>query len=88
MAHDPVEIRYARNGDLHIAYEVLGQSGGVDLVLIRTFVSQLEQFRRLPAMVSFTQRLAELGRLICFDDRGTGLSDRVRGYRPRPSRSG
>jgi class 3 adenylate cyclase len=81
VADDSVEIRYARSGDLHIAYEVLGQSGGVDLVLIRTFVSQLEQYRRLPAMVSFTRRLAEIGRLICFDHRGTGLSDRVRGYR-------
>ncbi len=81
MADDQLEIRYARNGDLHIAYEVLGRSGGVDLVLIRTFVSQLEQFRRLPAMVSFTRGLAEIGRLITFDHRGTGLSDRVRGYR-------
>jgi class 3 adenylate cyclase len=81
VAHDSVEIRYARSGDLHIAYEVLGHGGGVDLVLIRTFVSQLEQYRRLPAMVSFTRRLAEIGRLICFDHRGTGLSDRVRGYR-------
>ena len=51
------------------------------MVLIRTFVSQLEQFHRLPVMVSFTGRLSELGRVICFDHRGTGLSDRVRGYR-------
>ncbi len=75
------DIRYARNGDVHIAYEVRGEAGGVDLVLIRTFVSQLEQFRRLPAMVRFTERLGALGRLICFDHRGSGLSDRVRGYR-------
>ena len=75
------DIRYAKNGDVHIAYEVLGRGGGVDVVLIRTFVSQLEQYRRLPSMVQFTERLGELGRLICFDHRGTGLSDRVRGYR-------
>ncbi len=75
------DIRYARNGDVHIAYEVIGDDAGVDLVLIRTFVSQLEHFRRLPAMVNFTKRLGALGRLICFDHRGTGLSDRVRGYR-------
>ena len=74
-------IRYVKNGEVHIAYEVLGKGGGVDLVLIRTFVSQLEQFRRLPSMVQFTERLCGLGRLICFDHRGTGLSDRVRGYR-------
>jgi len=75
------DIRYAKNGDVHIAYETLGRGGGIDVVLIRTFVSQLEQFHRLPVMVSFTGRLSELGRVICFDHRGTGLSDRVRGYR-------
>ncbi len=75
------DIRYARNGDIHIAYEVSGQRGGVDVVLIRTFVSQLEYFHRLPVMVSFTERLARLGRVICFDHRGTGLSDRLRGFR-------
>ncbi len=75
------DIRYARNGEVHVAYEVLGNAGGVDLVLIRTFVSQLEQFRRLPSMARFTERLSRLGRVICFDHRGTGLSDRVRGYR-------
>ena len=75
------DIRYAKNGDVHLAYEVLGAGGGVDLVLIRTFVSQLEQYHRLPVMVSFTERLGRLGRVVCFDHRGTGLSDRVRGYR-------
>jgi len=75
------DIRYARNGEVHVAYEVHGDAGGVDLVLIRTFVSQLEQFRRLPNMTRFTERLSRLGRVICFDHRGSGLSDRVRGYR-------
>ena len=74
------DIRYAKNGDVHIAYEVLGSGGGVDVLCIRTFVSQLEHYRRLPPMVDFTGRLARLGRLICFDQRGTGLSDRLRGY--------
>jgi len=77
----PDDIRYARNGDIHIAYEVRGARGGTDVVLIRTFVSQLEHFHRLPSMVAFTERLARLGRLICFDHRGSGLSDRLRGYR-------
>jgi pimeloyl-ACP methyl ester carboxylesterase len=79
MPHD--DIRYAKNGDVHIAYEVLGSGGGVDVLCIRTFVSQLEHYGRLPIMVDFTDRLARLGRLICFDHRGTGLSDRLRGYR-------
>ena len=75
------DIRYARNGDIHIAYDLMGEGGGTDVVLIRTYVSQLEHFRRLPRMAAFTERLARLGRLICFDHRGTGLSDRLRGYR-------
>ena len=75
------DIRYARNGDIHIAYDVMGEGGGTDVVLIRTYVSQLEHFRRLPRMAAFTERLGRLGRLICFDQRGTGLSDRLRGYR-------
>jgi class 3 adenylate cyclase len=75
------DIRYARNGEVHVAYEVLGNAEGVDLVLIRTFVSQLEHFRRLPSMARFIERRGRTGRVICFDHRGTGLSDRVRGYR-------
>ena len=74
-------IRYARNGDIHLAYEVVGPGGGADVVLIRAYVSQLEVFRRLPVMTAFVDRLARHGRVICFDHRGTGLSDRLRGYR-------
>ena len=58
-----------------------GQAERIDMVLIRTYVSQLEHFRRLRSMVEFTARLERLGRLICFDHRGTGLSDRLRGSR-------
>ena len=75
------DIRYAKNGDIHIAYEMRGHGGGTDVVLIRTYASQLEHFRRLRPMSDFTARLELLGRLICFDQRGTGLSDRLRGYR-------
>jgi class 3 adenylate cyclase len=79
MADD--DIRYARNGDVHIAYQVLGLGGGVDLLRIGAFVAQLEHLGRLRIMAEFNGRLAALGRLICFDNRGTGLSDRLRGYR-------
>jgi class 3 adenylate cyclase len=75
------DIRYARNGEVHIAYQVLGPGGGIDLLRIGAFVSQLEQLRRLSVMVEFNDKLARLGRVICFDNRGTGLSDRLRGYR-------
>jgi len=74
-------IRYARNGDIHLAYEVVGPDDGADLVLIRSYVSSLDLFRRLPAMAAFIERLGRHGRVICFDQRGTGLSDRLRGYR-------
>jgi class 3 adenylate cyclase len=74
-------IRYARNGDIHLAYEVIGAGGGDDIVLIRAYVSSLDVFRRLPAMSAFVERLGRHGRVICFDQRGTGLSDRLRGYR-------
>jgi class 3 adenylate cyclase len=74
-------IRYARNGDIHLAYEVIGAEGADDVVLIRAYVSQLEHFRRLPAMTAFVERLGRRGRVLCYDQRGTGLSDRLRGYR-------
>ena len=72
MGQSVPPVQYAKNGDVHIAYEALGRGGGIDVVLIRTFVSQLEQFHRLPVMASFTGRLSELGRVICFDHRGHG----------------
>ncbi len=72
------EVRYARSGDLSIAYEVTGD-GPRDLVLVPGFISHLEQDRREPRHARFLDRLAELGRLIRFDKRGTGLSDRPPG---------
>ena len=71
-------VRYARSGDLSIAYEVTG-AGRRDLVLVPGFISHLEQDRREPRHVRFLDRLAGLGRLIRFDKRGTGLSDRPPG---------
>ena len=66
------DIRYARNGDIHIAYDVMGEGGGTDVVLIRTYVSQLEHFRRLPRMAAFTERLGRLGRLDLLRSAGNG----------------
>jgi len=70
------QTRYAKSGDVNIAYQVLGQ-GPPDLVLIPGWVSNIEIFWEEPAVVRFFTRLASFSRLILFDKRGTGLSDRV-----------
>lgn len=70
------KIHYARSGGVHIAYQVLGTSGP-DLVLVPGWVSNIEAFWDHPLMARFLGRLASFSRLILFDKRGTGLSDRV-----------
>lgn len=71
-------VRYAKSGDVHIAYQVVGD-GPVDLVVVPGFVSHLECTWEQPAAARFSERLASFCRLIVFDKRGTGLSDRVGG---------
>ena len=68
-------IRYARSGDVNIAYQVTGD-GPFDLVFIPGFFSHLEIDREHPANARILDRLASFSRLIRFDKRGTGLSDR------------
>lgn len=75
VPHVP-ETRYARSGDVNIAYQVVG-SGALDLVFVMGWVSHLEYFWREPSFAQFLLRLASFSRLILFDKRGTGLSDRV-----------
>jgi len=70
------ETRYAQSGDVNIAYQVVG-NGPLDLVIIPGFISHVEQAWEDPAYTRFLQRLASFSRLIVFDKRGTGLSDRV-----------
>lgn len=70
------QTRYARNGDINIAYQVVG-SGPRDLVLVPGWVSNIEIFWEEPTMARFLERLASFSRLILFDKRGTGLSDRM-----------
>ena len=74
----PPETRYARSGDLRIAYQVVG-SGPFDLVFVPGFVSNIDLFWERPERANFLSRLAGFSRLILFDKRGTGLSDRVAG---------
>src|SRR6185437_1596943 len=70
------ETRYARSGDVHIAYQVVGE-GAVDIVFVQGFISNLEVQWEEPGLAHLLTRLAALGRLILFDKRGAGLSDRV-----------
>jgi len=70
--------RYARSGDVSIAYQVAGE-GALDLLFLPGWISQIEQLWEAPAMRRFLERLAVFNRLILFDRRGTGLSDRTLG---------
>src|SRR2546428_4246307 len=71
------EVRYARSGDVNIAYEVSGH-GPLDIVWVPGWVSHLENDGAgLPALAAMLDRLRRFSRLIKFDKRGTGMSDRV-----------
>ena len=69
-------VSYAHSGNVNIAYEVIGD-GPVDLVFVMGWVSHLEYFWNEPSFARFLRRLSGMARLILFDKRGTGLSDRV-----------
>jgi DNA-binding winged helix-turn-helix (wHTH) protein len=71
-------IRYTVSDGLHIAYQVTG-GGDIDIVLISGFVSHLELDWADPRHAHFLDRLGSMGRLIRFDKRGTGMSDRPEG---------
>src|SRR5579884_2379598 len=68
------ETRYAKSGDVHIAYQVLG-TGPLDLVFVPGFVSNLDIHWEDSGFEHLMRRLASFSRLITFDKRGTGLSD-------------
>ena len=74
----PPKTQYTKSGDVHIAYQVTG-TGPLDLVFVPGFVSHLEYQWEYPESARFFERLASFSRLILFDKRGTGLSDRVGG---------
>ncbi len=71
-------IRYTRSGDLNIAYQVVGD-GPRDIILVPGWISHIEVFWEEPSVARFFERLASFSRLILFDKRGTGLSDRFSG---------
>ena len=74
----PPVTRCAKSGDLRIAYQVVGD-GPFDLVFVPGFVSNIELIWERPEWANFFSRLAGFSRLILFDKRGTGLSDRIAG---------
>lgn len=71
-----LETRYVQSGDANIAYQVVGK-GPIDLVFVMGWVSHLDYFWEEPSFAHFLNRLSSFARLILFDKRGTGLSDRV-----------
>lgn len=75
MISNPV-TSYAKSGDVHIAYQAFGD-GPIDLVLAPGFVSHIETYWDEPNCARWLNRLAGFSRLIIFDKRSTGLSDRV-----------
>ena len=70
------ETRYAKSGDTSIAYQVVGE-GPVDLVLVHGWVQSFDAGWEIEPIRRFYRRLASFSRLILFDKRGIGLSDRV-----------
>jgi pimeloyl-ACP methyl ester carboxylesterase/class 3 adenylate cyclase len=71
-----IETHYAKSGDINIAYQVAGD-GPRDLVVVPGWISNIDLFWAEPHVAQFFERLASFSRLIIFDKRGTGLSDRV-----------
>ncbi len=72
------ETRYARSGDVHIAYQVIGD-GPFDLVFVPGFVTHIELAWGLPGFADFLTTMGSFSRFIRFDKRGTGMSDPVSG---------
>ena len=70
------DTRFAKSGDVHIAYQVFGQ-GAIDVVLVHGLVSHLDLWWDWPLFARFAERLGSFARVITFDKRGVGLSDRV-----------
>jgi pimeloyl-ACP methyl ester carboxylesterase len=72
------DIRFARSGDVQVAYDIVGD-GPIDIVYVQGAWTHLEVEWELPAFRSFCERIGEFARLIRFDKRGMGMSDRVPG---------
>src|SRR6267154_5152934 len=72
------ETRYAVSGDVNIAYQTMG-SGPVDIIMVPGFVSHVEFTHEMAGYTAFLRRLSKFARVVTFDKRGQGLSDRISG---------
>ncbi|HEY2876187.1 MAG TPA: adenylate/guanylate cyclase domain-containing protein [Reyranella sp.] len=72
------ETRYATSGEVSVAYQVMGE-GSIDVVMVPGIISHVEALHELPGYTAFLRRLASFARVITFDKRGQGLSDRMTG---------
>ena len=72
------ETRYAKSGDVSVAFQVMGE-GPFDVVFIPGFLTHVELEAKMPSFAPVLARMASFSRLIRFDKRGTGMSDRVSG---------
>lgn len=70
------KTKYARSGKVNIAYQIIGE-GPIDLILVAGWVTNVEEMWNLPELAAWLNQLSQFSRLIIFDKRGTGLSDRV-----------
>jgi pimeloyl-ACP methyl ester carboxylesterase len=76
---------YAQSGDLNIAFQTMG-NGPVDIILIPGFISHVEFTHEMIGYTSFLRRLSAFARVVTFDKRGQGLSDRADGVAPLEQR--
>src|SRR5580698_8755674 len=79
------EIRYALSGDLNIAYQTIGD-GPCDIIMVPGVVSHVEFMHELAGYTAFLRRLSTFARVVTFDKRGQGLSDRIAGAPPLEQR--
>jgi class 3 adenylate cyclase len=71
-----IKTRYAKSGDIHVAYQEFG-TGAVDLIFCPGFISHIENYWDHPNFARWLNRLGSFARVVMFDKRGTGLSDRT-----------
>jgi len=77
--------RYAQSGEVNVAYQTMGE-GPIDLIIVPGIVSHVEFAHEFPAYTHWLSRLAKFARVVTFDKRGQGLSDRVLGTVPLEER--